>query len=290
MRSEKEPIQESVDRRPGFTLIEVLVVVAIIALLVSILLPSLGRAREQARRTQCATNDRQINLACIMQAEDNPKKIYISADSTGDDSLNHLYPKYIKQVKIALCPSTRNIIREDKRSYDAYYGRVIIDDLDHSADNAADDRGGHSYEVWGWYDGPSIYPDRTKIDGKSAGTKGQQLGWPADRPGFTSDTGGDVIKKHRTVKQPIYTLLALDSDQAIGPDDPNNNFPDKGNNHGTEGLNICFLDGHVEFVRPRQVVRTYLRSYADPPDNWWNWAPPGLKKKNQDGFTVWTYE
>lgn len=46
--------------RPGFTLIEVLVVVAIIALLVGTLLPSLSRARQQARATVCTTNIRQI--------------------------------------------------------------------------------------------------------------------------------------------------------------------------------------------------------------------------------------
>jgi prepilin-type N-terminal cleavage/methylation domain-containing protein/prepilin-type processing-associated H-X9-DG protein len=46
--------------RSGFTLLEILLVVAIIALLVSILLPSLTRAREQAKRTQCATNQKQM--------------------------------------------------------------------------------------------------------------------------------------------------------------------------------------------------------------------------------------
>ncbi len=47
-------------RRAGFTLIEVLVVVAIIALLISILLPSLSKAREEARRVACAAHQQQI--------------------------------------------------------------------------------------------------------------------------------------------------------------------------------------------------------------------------------------
>ncbi|MFH0963385.1 MAG: type II secretion system protein, partial [Planctomycetota bacterium] len=57
--------------KSGFTLIELLVVMVIIALLVGLLLPALGRAREEARKTQCRSNLRQIGLAMNMYATDN---------------------------------------------------------------------------------------------------------------------------------------------------------------------------------------------------------------------------
>ncbi len=69
----------------GFTLIELLVVIAIIALLLAILMPSLKKAKEMAKRAYCLSNTKQLTLAWMMYANDYEGKIVNSHSLVAGD-------------------------------------------------------------------------------------------------------------------------------------------------------------------------------------------------------------
>jgi prepilin-type N-terminal cleavage/methylation domain-containing protein/prepilin-type processing-associated H-X9-DG protein len=107
--------------RSGFTLIELLVVIAIIAILASILFPVFGRARENARRSSCQSNLKQIGLGIMQYSQDYDEKMISgrmslvgppkspAADNKGGGWQYMLQP-YVKSYQVFVCPSnTRNI-------------------------------------------------------------------------------------------------------------------------------------------------------------------------------------
>ena len=67
--------RHGLSRDRGFTLIELLVVIAIIAVLMGLLMPSLRAAKEQAKRSRCMGNFRQIHLAMVMYADTYDQKV-----------------------------------------------------------------------------------------------------------------------------------------------------------------------------------------------------------------------
>ena len=107
-------------RKHAFTLVELLVVVAIIALLIAILLPALSKAREAAKRVQCASNLRNNGAALLMYAQDNRGAFppahwevatLIRTHVGGTDGFNPttdvdlLFKRYGMSFKTLTCPS-----------------------------------------------------------------------------------------------------------------------------------------------------------------------------------------
>src|ERR1044072_595047 len=73
--------------RQGFNLIELLVVVAIIGILAGLLLPALSHARHLARRSQCASNQRQLLLAWHLYNGDNRENAVANGHGTVGSSI-----------------------------------------------------------------------------------------------------------------------------------------------------------------------------------------------------------
>lgn len=281
----------------AFTLIEVLVVVAIIALLVALLIPSLSVARESSRRVTCRANLRQITMAMIFHAHEDRHGVYIYTSQGADDGLHYLYPRYFKDARAAVCPSTRNVVdmtkpapmqklpvgdlvKDDSGTWqtkvDYYLNLKQHPDLMHAAKHREDDEGGHSYEVFAWYSA-GVFPN-----------------------GLHYEDSGRI--RVRDLKRPTQQFILVDSDQ--DPDKSGaggevlgaqvyNNWPDQAtNNHGRAGGNIGFLDGHVDWVNQRNWVPAHLFSahLAWPEQLARDTYFPNLRKtaRTGGGGYVWT--
>jgi prepilin-type N-terminal cleavage/methylation domain-containing protein/prepilin-type processing-associated H-X9-DG protein len=140
--------------RRGFTLIELMLVVAIIAILAAILLPALSRAREAARRASCQHNLKQMGVVFKMYANEtkgenfpliqfflNPPEFNFAAAPR----ISSIYPEFLTDPSILICPSDAFDTVEDLYDENGNINVHIPDYLGGNASNAD-----ASYAYWGW--------------------------------------------------------------------------------------------------------------------------------------------
>lgn len=124
------------NRHVGFTLVELLVVIGIIAVLISILLPTLGRAREAGRTLTCLSNLRQLGIASAMYNAENKMYLPYPTTTLGESPLwfNALDP-YLQQSE----SNNRSGVAAG-RNYKRYKQCIVYDSFDGGKDSGAQDQ------------------------------------------------------------------------------------------------------------------------------------------------------
>ena len=207
--------------KKGFTLIELLVVIAIIAILAAILFPVFARARENARRSSCSSNLKQIALGVIQYVQDYDEKYpQVRAATAGVTTgwAIQMQP-YLKSTQIFQCPSETNA-PANVNTTDANYGQAGYSDY--------------------WYNSRIAGVNQAQVDQVSStilngdGTNGSSAyvfnGENATVDGSTPTATSGAVTGVRTTA-PSGTTLG-----------------DFGQRH-LDGINYAFADGHVKWLK-----------------------------------------
>jgi prepilin-type N-terminal cleavage/methylation domain-containing protein/prepilin-type processing-associated H-X9-DG protein len=241
-------------RLKGFTLIELLVVIAIIALLAAILFPVFARARENARKSSCLNNVKQIGLGWAQYTQDYDE-LAIPYSDTGGSGGRHfnwrfILQSYLKSTQVLKCPSSPGnvTISYSMNGSVAGAGRALSD-IQYPAQSPifTDARGdGSNIQSLGFF-----CPSNTG----GQGATGRILQGASATDWYVLPTGGGWVGSNNGLVDAIKHL---------------------------DGMNITFCDGHAKWypaaTDPSNAVGGYggLPGQKGPPKRGLDWNADGL--------------
>ena len=282
-------------RKQGFTLVELLVVISIIALLMAVLLPAMNKAREQARRAVCANNVKQIGIAMIAYTSDSDVMPFYGGkdptlkgnfySATPQDSERHPYVVFRNQapwgptplipMRLA-CLWARGYIVDPKAFYCPSNTNPTYMFKSYNKGIGANING-----KWGTL--PQAYNVNTSnewvrvgytyfpINRFLKGGNGMVILGGVNVPKYTARLFSQLSPTNPYLTDSIWSRSAITHKTGI----------DRDNHVVNGGINALFKDGHVAFVKDQPV--TYQMTIMSPIskgtlfDNeyWKVWDPPG---------------
>jgi prepilin-type N-terminal cleavage/methylation domain-containing protein/prepilin-type processing-associated H-X9-DG protein len=268
--------------RNGFTLIELLVVIAIIAILAAILFPVFAQAREKARQISCASNLKQLALACIQYTQDYDETYPMGNSLWANSSTGVVYTyngtnnwspallPYIKSNGVYGCPDD-----SDAGLIDTTNGAGWWDGLQQSY--AANGLG------WIWTSNGKSCAGLMCIDNYGTTTEAE-VNEPASVISFAEQWSSDQQKaaiggndtagfNNVITGNPYYTggntpnNCGLNGATACGSTYPNG--PNGSISVHSDGMsNFAFADGHVKAMHPTATVPSTSGEFG----SWWLWG------------------
>jgi len=196
-----------------------------------------------------------------------------------DDDLNWLYPTYISNLRSFMCPSTRNRVTNDfihllpndtgpagpgdsgVRLYsDRMHGNTRYVKSLRENGHGKSDTYGHSYEVAGYFCGQNggLVDEAHNVRKTQLSVLSHVYVTPQGGTKYTYFREG-----RRSSPSEVWLIYDEDDGGRFGDPDkgvgrPNEDFPDVGDNHGADGGNVVFADGHAEWVPRKKYVNSFI--------------------------------